>query len=337
MHMYNGQQWHDLSRPLLREKSLLPVMAEFESRLPLRLAPGFWLHRNISWSDVEAVDGSGAPPPDPCWPLMYVIGKYRRAVLGVELHIRPAEDSDKFKLGVIFSAPRGLRCLAYYIDPANPGAVDAVVDNVAAQVANLRRAGRPAWMCATTPAHPEKTGSTLLARRLVEEAENGFLPTLRGEEAGLTAMFTNDGGKVRRDVRWSAATKRVLDCPPEIGPISLKKRGERLEKGLASSGQAAKAAVLRLADMPLEKYLLSGPGITLNDLKKVRAILRLRDGCTFQDAAAALYRRWEGLSASGRALLMPVLTLFALPGCQVEDNLRERVLANFRKGVYPSW
>jgi len=330
MDLFEGQRWDELSQPVQWNKRLGPVMEALEARLPSMLGSGIRLHRNVSWSDLEPVEGPKEYPVGGVdWPLMYLVCRYQKVLFGFSL-----EERDELSLGwkTIGNAVKGIPYFSYAIAPDDPSDLEALLRDIVGEMAYI---WKPIWQCATLQVHPEGEDCSLISRRLVSEAENGWLPTELGEDCGLIALFTNDGGRVRQETHWSDATRKDLLGSRESKLIPLQIRENRLEKGLASSEAAAAKAVSEMAGLPLSDYLLSCPYITQADLQKLQTVLGLPDGCSFLRAAAALYRRIaETPDEMGKARLTPLMGLLSLPLISPDEMESNLLLTSFRKGRF---
>lgn len=342
--MFEADTWDELSRPARWADALRPAMEELENTLPGKMGAGIWLHRNVSWSDLERVGSPGVHPSAGYgWPLPYLVCSYRKALFGVlldtvQMQGLEGKTMECFPGAVPYAGTRetGLPCFCYVLDPENPNAAKQAVQDICKQAAKAVRGKTPSWKCGSSPVHPEREaeGKALLRRGLAEERNGELIPTRRGEDFGLMTLFLpGPGGTVKRSIRWSPSTKRALTGGKEPDFIPLQARAARIGQGLACRDSYAAREVLRLAEMPLEEYFRQCPDVRASDLRLLREILGLQSGCRFRTAAAALYRRM------GQAEKKPETELFnniagflAFPAAQFDESEKESILTNFRKG-----
>ena len=109
--------WQELTRPGRWPKSLRPAMAGLEARLPGMMGVNIWLHRNVSVSDLELIGNpSVSPTADELWPLMYLVCRFRKALLGVQLVNRKEQDTWKVETLIMEGVPcfSGQQHLLFY-------------------------------------------------------------------------------------------------------------------------------------------------------------------------------------------------------------------------------
>ena len=335
MNLFNNQSWDDLTHPVRWDKGLRQAMGELEARLPGMLGAGIWLHRNVSRYDLEQIDEPGAHPPmGKEWPLMYLVCRYRKALLGFQLVKRERCNSGGMPWKTTDSVAKGILCFRYVIDAEEPDVdLDRIMKDICVEARKIKK---PLWRCSGNPVHFGKEGRCLTERGLVKEEAGVWLPTERGEDCGLMTLFTvKQDGKTTRELRWSPSTWKALTGNEETGPIPFQMRVDRLERGLASCDAYAAEAVRHLAEMPLKEYFRSCPEVSLHDMYTLRMELGLWNTCLFRSAATALYRRLlQAESKAEKDKLMPLLKLLALPIAKLDETERRLVVKKFRKGPF---
>ena len=318
--------WQELTRPGRWPKSLRPAMAGLEARLPGMMGVNIWLHRNVSVSDLELIGNpSVSPTADELWPLMYLVCRFRKALLGVQLVNRKEQDTWKVETLIM----EGVPCFSYAIDTENPAAdLESILDDLNEEARKLQKRQKPLWQCRSNLVRMDKEGRILMERGLVEERAGSPIPTQRGEDCGLMTLFVKGRAP---EVRCSPSTWRAL-IGGRTNPASLQARVERLRQGMASTDAYAAEAVLQLAEMPLEDYFRPFPEVSPQDLNHLRKALGLPDACRFRTAAAELCHRlsWEG-DPGKRSRLHTLLALLAMPIAGSSDQENKIVLKNFRK------
>lgn len=332
MQLYQNQSWNEIAQPVRWKEAIRPAMAELEARLPGMLGADIWLHRNVSRSDLDRITGPQEyPAGGKCWPLMYLVCYYRKALFGVQLEVR---DGVNWKMETRIAD--GLSCFRYAIDAKRPSEdLERVLKDISEEAYKAKRKQKPLWQCSSRLIHMkwENERRRLLERGLVRLEEGVWHPTERGEDVGLiTCLTVGKGGVTKRELRWSLSTEKMVMGIKESGPISLQARFDQLEQGLSCRDSNAAKMVQQLAEMPLADYIL-GPDVNESDLIKLQNALGLQSGCVFRTAAAALYRRLhEARSAEEKESLMPLVGLLALPIANMKQENKASVMRKFRRG-----
>lgn len=334
MKLFYRQSWDELSRPERWGEAVRPAMEELEARLPAMLDASAWLYRNVSWSDLARIGEPGThPPAGSVWPLMYMVGRYKKALLGVCLIAGKgcAPGSKSWKN--VFFAAKGLPCILYAVDPEVPASMEAVLKDICRENFKARRKTERTWECIAGPAHIRQEAARLAGRGLVKEENGVWLPTERGEDAGLITLFTaGTAGKTERSIRWTPSTQKALSGG-RAGPVPLQARIKRLELGLACQDAWAAETVQRLAEMPLADYFRGCPEVKGPDLARLQTALGLENGCLFRTAAAALFRCMQQAGDGGKREQLRLLAgMLALPVARMDEEERSFVVETFRKG-----
>ena len=323
MRQFNDRFWDELSRPARWGKPIRPAMEELETRLPALLGAGAWLYRNVSWSDLARIGESGTHPPAGCaWPLMYMVGYYSKARLGICLKARKGYVLGSKGWKTVFSAAEGLPCVLYAVDPEAPASMELVLKDICREALEVRRRQKLKWQCTAGPARLSKEALCLAGSSLVKEVNGVWLPTEHGEDAGLITLFTaGKDGKTERSMRWSPSTQKALSSAKD-GPVPLQARIKQLEQGLAGQDACAAKAVQRLAEMPLADYFRGCLGVDTPDLAKLQTTLGLGKGCLFRTAAAALFRRMQQVGDREKMeQLRPLVKMLAMPVARVDWDI----------------
>lgn len=337
MKMCQNQSWGELSRPARWRPAVQPAMEALEKQLPSLLGGHIWLHRNVSWSDLNRIgDASAHPQAGRGWPLQYLVCDYRKALFAIRLVAPNPNQRLKLAFTTFESRMQGIPCFNYRFDPKKPEDIQKIMENVQKEVRNALRNPK-AWQCATSPVHAGWETDRLARLGFCEAAGGGWIPTQRGEDAGLITLFRKGkDGAAQPELRWSAPTRQALLGSLEPGPIPLNVREARLGRELASSDYFAAQAVRQLAEMPLEDYFRDCPEVQQADLEKLQKTLGLGRGCLFRTAAAALYRRLKSVRDAreeNRVLLLA--GLLAMPASRLEQKDKNTVIQKFREGRFP--
>lgn len=342
MNLFGNQSWNELARPTRWDERLRPAMGALESRLPGMLGAGFWLHRNVSSSDLERIKNPGSfPPTGNAWPVMYLVCWYRKVLIGFQLvnddhndYCDPDGTSWRYWKNTS-SLAEGIPFFSYFIGAdALDETLEQAMKDICLEARKSRKQRKPLWLCTGEPIHFDKGGESLAKQGLVKKEAGNWTSTERGEDCGLMTLFmVGRAGAVTRELRWSPATRKAQLCRGDPGSISFQARVEQLQRGFASCDAYAAEAVRRLAEMPLEEYFQSCPEVNLHDMRNLQKMLNLQNKCQFRTAAAALYRRMlKAKNKMDQAGLMSMLKLFALPIAKWDESERSSVLENFRKG-----
>lgn len=330
MMIFPNQSWDEIARPARWDEAIRPAMAELESRLPSMLDVDIWLHRNVSRSDLVWIKTPQKQPAGgKSWPLMYLVGYYRKVLFGFQLVVRDGEDWKTAD-----SVAEGLPCFRYSIGTKAASAdLERIMKDICKEIQNVRKKQKLLWQCNSRPVHMNWERQRLLERGLIQKEAGSWFPTERGEDFGLiTRLTTGKDGITKRELRWSSYTEKALTNGKETGPIPLEVRFDRLEQGLSCRDADAAKMVRQLAEMPLEDYILC-PDVSKNDLLKLQNALGLQSGCVFRTAAAALYSRLlQAESAEEKERLMPLVGLLALPITNMKQEDKTSVMRKFRKG-----
>lgn len=327
MNVYEALPLDEMTTPGRWAECLRPAMRELESRLPGMLDAGAWIHRNVSVSDLERLEGPADPPKaNDAWPLMYLVCRFRKVLLGVRLVERCRQDCWKAKTFDLEGTP----CFCYAIDGKDPTAnLGAILDDICEEAGKIQKRKKLLWRCRSGLVYMNKDGESLAECGLVREEAGGWAATERGEAFGLMTLFT---AWQPPQVRWSPSTqkawKRMRGGESETVPLQT--RLDRLEQGLASSDAYAASSVMQLAELPLEAYFRCCPEVEPQDLCYLREALRLPDACRFRTAAAALCRRLreaEGTEEWPR--LLALLALFVMPITEMSEGQKTAVLCRF--------